>query len=89
MTPQQNIVFSALARGRLIFPFKEERSELRARAAAGPLIEDEAARLTDLDEAFEDIKAKDQWFHSAMQSGDIEAAGKVAAEALDVLQELA
>lgn len=89
MTDGQAKVFEALSRGRLIFPFKEERSELRARAAAGPLIDDEAVRLADLDSAFEDIKAKDQWFHSAMQSGDIEAAGKVAAEALDVLQELA
>ncbi len=89
MTPEQNVVFSALARGRLIFPFREEMNALREQAARGPLIEDEAARLAVLSDAFEKIKKKDEWFHSAMEGGDMSAAGKIAAEALEMLRDLA
>ena len=87
MNFEENVVFSALARGRLIFPFRDEMSALRSNQR--PLIEDESARLTALSDAFEKIKIKDQWFHSAMQGGDIESAGKIAGEALSICEELA
>ena len=86
MTDQEAVVFEALARGRLIFPFKQEMSDLRA--MEGPLTDDESDRLADLSDAFEKIKVKDKWFHSAMEGGDTETAGKVAGEALAILEEL-
>ena len=89
MTQEQDAVFSALARGRLIFPFKAERSALRATAKRRSLIDDEAERLSDLDGAFQTMLVKDKWFHSAMQAGDTETARRVAEEALAVCQELA
>ena len=89
MTDPEAMVFEALGRGRLIFPFKDELAELRARAKAGPLIDSEAERLSELEGAFQIMLVKDKWFNSAMQGGDLEAACKVAEEALAVCQELA
>ena len=87
MNFEENVVFSALARGRLIFPFRDEMSALRSNQR--PLIEDESARLTALSDAFEKIKIKDQWFHSAMQGGDWETAEKASKEAQAILEDLA
>lgn len=89
MTDPQAIVFEALARGRLIFPFKDELRELRSRAKSGPLIDAEQARMEELESAFERVKAKDAWFHAAMQSGDHEGARQVAEQALEICQEVA
>ena len=89
MTDDQARTFEALARGRLIFPFRGELAELRAESKRGPLTSDEAARLKDLSAAFDKVKVKDQWFHSAMLAGDIEAAAKAAEEALAILEEVA
>ena len=89
MTDEQAVVMESLGRGRLIFPFKTEMSDLRQRAKAGPLTESESGRLNAIEGAFEKIKIKDQWFHSAMQGGDIESAGKIAGEALSICEDLA
>ena len=89
MTPEQDAVFSALARGRLIFPFREELSELREMAKEGPLTDSESQRLIDLEGAFQTMIVKDKWFHSAIEGGDTETARKIAEEALKVCQELA
>lgn len=89
MTDTQAVVFEALSRGRLVFPFRDEMAALRKTREAGPLTDDESERLRVLEGAFERIKAKDQWFHSAMQAGDIEAARHVAEAALAIMKEVA
>lgn len=89
MTDQQARVFEALARGRLIFPFRDELRGLRDLAKSGPLTSDEQGRLTALDGAYQKIKAKDEWFHSAMLAGDQASAAKVAQDALAILKEVA
>ena len=89
MTDMQAIVFEALAKGRLIFPFKDELFKLRKWAAQGPLTEAEIARLNTLEAAYERVKSKDKWFHSAMQSGDTEGARQYAEEALAICRDLA
>lgn len=88
MTDMEAKVFESLSRGRLMFPFKDELAALRKKSQAGPLIDSEAERMTDLQGAFEVIKVKDRWFHSAMEGGDTIGAQKIAEEALAVLQEL-
>ncbi len=89
MTDPEAMVFEALSRGRLIFPFKDELSALRKHAANGELTDAETERKLALEGAFETLLVKDKWFHSAMEGGDTEAARKVAEEALQVLQDLA
>ena len=89
MTPEQEMVFSALARGRLIFPFRAELKELRAQSKAGPLIGGEAERLADLEAGFKEIIIKDKWFHSAMEGGDTKTARKYAEEAKEICADLA
>lgn len=87
MTDDQARIMEALGRGRLIFPFREELADLRGRQ--GPRTSEEGERLKALEDAHRAIKTKDQWFHSAMKSGDIEAAAKVAQEVAGVLEDLA
>ncbi len=82
------MVFEALARGRLIFPFKDELAALRKHAASGDLTDAEAQRKLELEGGFQTLLVKDKWFHSAMEGGDTEAARKVAEEALQVCREL-
>lgn len=82
MTKDQNIVFHALAAGRLIFPFAGELAELRAEAKAGPLLDDERERLGLLEAAYLDSSAHDAKFHAAYTSGDMESAAKHAESAL-------
>lgn len=88
MTDKQAIVFEALSRGRLIFPYRDEMADLRAQRDRGPLTDMEDERLRALEGAYERIKAKDAWFHSAMESGDTEAARQVADSALAILKEI-
>lgn len=89
MTDEQARVMESLGRGRLIFPFREEMESLRAQGNQGPLTADEGSRLKDLTAAYEKIKIKDQWFHSAIQGGELDQAAKVAEEAKEILEELA
>lgn len=89
MTDPEAMVFEALARGRLIFPFKDELATLRKEFAAGPLTDAEAERKLALEGAFQTLLVKDKWFHSAMEGGDIDTARHIADEALKVCQELA
>lgn len=87
MTDDQARVMEAVARGRLIFPFRNELKNLRGRP--GPLTSEESGRLAALEDALRNVKIKDQWFHSAMQAGDIEMAAKYAQEALEVIEAIA
>ncbi len=89
MTDPQAVVMTALARGRLIFPFKAELSKLNKAAKAGPLTAAETERRTKLTGLRERLSAKDKWFHSAMAGGDLEAAQRVAEEARVMLEEAA
>ena len=89
MTPEQDLVFSALSRGRLIFPFRGELKALRKQSEIGPLIGGESERLAALSKAFDEIKVKDKWFHSAMEGGDTDTAARVAGEALKICEDLA
>ena len=88
MTDNQARVFVSLSRGRLIFPFREEADHLRALSKSGPLTSDESERLSALEEGYRKVKAKDQGFHSAMESGNIESAGRIAEEALSICKDL-
>ena len=87
MTDQENIVFSALSRGRLIFPHLQEMRKLKKLSLAG-LTDDENFRLRNLEAAHTKIKQKDAWFHSQMQAGDHGAAAKTAQAALKDLQDI-
>lgn len=89
MTDPEAMVFEALARGRLIFPFKDELKALRDTAANGPLTDSENERMAELVGAFEQVKIKDKWFHSAMEGGDTETARRVAEEALEICEQVA
>ena len=89
MTDQEASVLAAIARGRLIYPFLEEMRGLQELATKTELASYETARLKALEQNFAKIKTKDEWFHSAMASGNIEAAGRVAEEVLAIIKEVA
>ena len=89
MTDEQARVFSSLSRGRLIFPFREEADRLRSLAKSGPLTSDESERLAALEDGYKRVKVKDQGFHASMESGNLEAAGRIAEEALAICKDLA
>ena len=87
MTDEQTKVFEAVSRGRLIFPFQDEMDALSD--IDGELTDDEDSRLAELSDAFDKIKIKDEWFHSAMEGGDVDTAARVAGEALKICEDLA
>ena len=89
MTPEQNLVFQSLSRGRLIFPFRAEMKSLRAVAARRELIDAESERLAELEDGLKAMVVKDEWFHSAMEGGDVDTAARVAGEALKICEDLA
>lgn len=84
MTDEQAKVFEALSRGRLIFPYQNELDALQDQD--GPLTSDESSRLSALEGLYAKVKVKDEWFHSAMLAGDIDGAGRVAQEALALME---
>lgn len=88
MTDNQDLVFSALMRGRLIFPHFHELKTLRKMAKKGPLTGDEAGRFSNLEKAYAKVKAKDHGFNAAMKSGNLERAAHFAHGALKDLQEI-
>lgn len=74
MTDDQAKVFGALSRGRLIFPFHDERQSLHAAENEGGLTEREKEKKALLDDAFEVMQKRDAEFHASMLSGNLEAA---------------
>lgn len=74
MTDDQAKVFGALSRGRLIFPFHDERQALHAVEKEGGLTAREAARKSLLDHAYQRLELHSDAFHSALLKGDFEAA---------------
>ncbi len=74
MTDDQAKIFGALSRGRLIFPFHDERQALHEAVSAGGLTEREKVRKELLDDAFVHMEKRDSEFHKAMLAGDMESA---------------
>mgnify|MGYP001588247444 FL=1 len=87
MTDIQARVMESLARGRLIFPQKSELNGLRETGKSSGLTNGERARLDLLESVYSKVREQDQWFHSAMLSGNIESARQAAEKALATIKE--
>lgn len=74
MTDDQAKVFGALGRGRLIFPFHDERQALHAAEKDGGLTMREAARKDLLDHAHARLEHHSDAFHASIVKGDHAAA---------------
>lgn len=83
MTDDQAKIFSALSRGRLIFPFHDERKALHDAKKDGGLTAREEDRKAVLDGVFSEFTAIDHAFHGALEAGDNEAALGAVAAALE------
>lgn len=81
MTEEQQVVFSALATGRLPFPFDAER---RALLGTNPRTSREAERLAALDAVAVRFKEHDATFRARMLSGDLGGADDAAGAAADL-----
>ena len=84
MTDTEEVVLTAISRGRLIFP---QRTELEALRKEDELTSAEQDRMSLLSGIEKKLEIKDQWFHSALASGDWTAAGKAAEDALRVIED--
>lgn len=83
MTDDQAKIFGALSRGRLIFPFHDERQALHQAVRDGGLTSREEDRKAVLDGVYSEFERIDHAFHGAMEAGDNEAALGAVAAALE------
>ena len=88
MDMNQQTVFEALSRARLIFPHQLEMWALRDEAKEGPLISDEADRLVVLEKAYKIVQGYDKTFHSALLKGNHNTALEAAEAAQAIIEDI-
>ena len=86
MTNEQKMVVESLSKGILPIPFKEELDGIRAVASRGPMTSREKSRLSVLESAFSESQKHGAAFHSAVVSGDLDAAQEHSEAALTVAE---